>query len=125
MDKPIATGWQRIEGALAFLAGLSIYPFMANMLPWWAAILLFFAPDLSFAAYALGDRVGAAVYNAVHIYGLGAVLMATGLILGAALPLALGALWLAHSGFDRMLGYGLKSPDGFTITHLGRIGRSG
>ena len=124
MDGPIATGWQRIEGALVFLAGLSVYLFVANVLPWWAAILLFFAPDLSFAAYALGDRFGAAVYNAAHIYGLGAVLIAAGLVLGAAMPLALGALWLAHSGFDRMLGHGHKSPAGFAITHLGRIGRS-
>lgn len=30
---------------------------------------------------------------------------------------------LAHAGFDRMLGYGLKSPEGFTVTHLGTIGR--
>jgi hypothetical protein len=39
------------------------------------------------------------------------------------LLVVLGALWLAHSGFDRMLGYGLKSPDGFSFTHLGRIGK--
>lgn len=45
------------------------------------------------------------------------------LLLPAPLPALLGALWLAHSGFDRMLGYGLKSPEGFSITHLGRIGR--
>lgn len=35
---------------------------------------------------------------------------------------ALGELWVAHAGFDRMLGYGLKSPEGFTVTHLGTIG---
>ena len=42
------------------------------------------------------------------------------------LPLmALGALWLAHSGFDRMLGYGLKAQTSFKDTHLGRLGKAG
>jgi hypothetical protein len=31
--------------------------------------------------------------------------------------------WLAHIGFDRALGFGLKSPRGFAHTHLGLIGR--
>ncbi|WP_425033627.1 DUF4260 family protein [Pelagibacterium sp.] len=39
------------------------------------------------------------------------------------LAATLGALWLAHCGLDRMLGYGLQSPEGFSITHLRRIGR--
>ena len=33
--------------------------------------------------------------------------------------------WAFHVGVDRALGYGLKTPDGFTHTHLGRIGRDG
>jgi hypothetical protein len=37
--------------------------------------------------------------------------------------LAVSALWLAHVGFDRMLGYGLKYGTGFGDTHLGRVGR--
>ena len=32
-------------------------------------------------------------------------------------------IWCAHIGFDRALGYGLKSAAGFEFTHLGRIGR--
>ena len=35
----------------------------------------------------------------------------------------LGLLWVAHVGFDRMMGYGLKESSGFNDTHLGRIGR--
>nr|WP_312052333.1 DUF4260 family protein [Brevundimonas diminuta] len=31
-------------------------------------------------------------------------------------------IWLAHIGFDRALGYGLKSPEAFGLTHLGLIG---
>ena len=32
-------------------------------------------------------------------------------------------IWLAHIGFDRALGYGLKYSAGFGFTHLGRIGK--
>jgi hypothetical protein len=62
-------------------------------------------------------------YYTVHIYGFGAVLMAVGWLLAMPVMLALGVLWLGHSGFDRMLGYGLKLSSGFQDTHLGRIGR--
>lgn len=41
---------------------------------------------------------------------------------GAFAP-SLALLWVAHVGFDRVLGYGLKY-DQFTATHLGRIGRT-
>ena len=30
-------------------------------------------------------------------------------------------IWLAHIGFDRLLGYGLKYPTGFKDTHLQRV----
>jgi hypothetical protein len=39
-------------------------------------------------------------------------------------PLAtIGTILVAHSGMDRMMGYGLKLPSSFQDTHLGRIGR--
>jgi hypothetical protein len=38
---------------------------------------------------------------------------------------AIAAVWAAHIGFDRMLGYGLKYSSAFSDTHLGRIGRAG
>jgi hypothetical protein len=117
--------WQRLEGALVFAAGLVLFILLGAGLPWWAALLLFFAPDLSFLAYGLGPKVGAAIYNLVHVYSFGLVLIALGLILAIPLLTALGTLWLAHSGFDRMLGYGLKASTSFQDTHLGRIGRVG
>lgn len=115
--------WQKVEGAVIFVAGISLYLLGSPDLPWWIAVLVFFAPDLSFASYLLGPRIGAFVYNLVHVYAFGAVLIVAGAVLSMPLLSALGALWLAHSGFDRMLGYGLKSTKGFTFTHLGRIGK--
>jgi hypothetical protein len=119
------TLWQRIEGAGVCLAGLVVFVHADAGLAWWAALLIFFAPDLSFAVYALGPKIGAWGYNLVHLYAFGAALLALGLLAALPLATALGALWLAHAGFDRMLGYGLKSEEGFQITHLGRIGRAG
>lgn len=115
--------WQRAEGAIIFVAGLVLFWHWNETLPWWGAVLVFFAPDLSFLAYLLGPKIGAFGYNAVHIYALGLALIAMGLLVGVPLLAACGALWLGHCGFDRMLGYGLKSPEGFSLTHLGRIGK--
>ncbi len=117
--------WQRVEGGLVFIAALALYGQMAPALPWWGALLVFFAPDLSFFAYGAGARIGAWVYNLAHVYALGVGPMALGGLLGLPLLSALGALWLAHSGFDRMLGYGLKAKTGFKDTHLGRLGKAG
>ena len=50
-------------------------------------------------------------------------LMAAGFALASPLTLSIAMIWLAHIGFDRALGYGLKYSDGFGFTHLGRIGR--
>jgi hypothetical protein len=120
-----AVGWQKVEGALVFLAGMRLSATTDLSLDWWLGVVLFFAPDLSFLAYLAGPRVGALSYNAVHIYGFGVSVFAIGLVAGMPWLAVLGALWLAHSGLDRLLGYGLKLPEGFKETHLGRIGRSG
>jgi hypothetical protein len=34
-----------------------------------------------------------------------------------------GTILLGHSSLDRVFGYGLKYPDAFQNTHLGRIGK--
>ena len=115
-------GWQRLEGGGVFVSALVLFALMGGGITWWLAVLLFFAPDLSFAGYRAGPRFGALAYNLVHVYAFGAVLLAAGVGVGAPVVTALGALWIAHAGFDRMLGYGLKSPEGFSVTHLGTIG---
>jgi hypothetical protein len=85
---------------------------------------LFLAPDLSFAAYLLGPRWGAAAYNLVHSTIAPLALGAGGLALGVPLAEAIALIGLAHVGFDRALGYGLKYSVAFGATHLGRIGRA-
>lgn len=116
--------WQRAEGAIILLLGLTAYAGLTPAFPLWAAVLWFFAPDISFAAYLLGNRVGAFVYNITHLYAFGPLVAVSGLALGNGVLVALGTLWLAHAGFDRTLGYGLKSHKSFKETHLGMIGRN-
>lgn len=115
--------WQQVEGGLVLGTVLVVLWFAGIPFPVWVAVLIFFAPDLSFAFYALGPRIGAAAYNTVHLYGFGAVVLMVALLNGLPALAVAGALWIAHAGFDRMLGYGLKLPSGFGDTHLGRIGR--
>jgi hypothetical protein len=114
--------WLRLEGGVLLAASVAAYAGLDG--GWPRFLLLFLLPDLSFLGYVWGPRLGAAAYNLMHSYALPLALVVTAEVLGA-LPLLLVALiWLAHIGFDRLLGYGLKYPTGFQETHLGRIGRS-
>lgn len=115
--------WQRVEGGLLFATCILLFWRTGHDFSWWELLAIFFTPDLSILGYALGPRVGAYCYNSLHLYATGAALLAAGLIGSIPDLAAVGALWLAHSGVDRMLGYGLKLPQGFTFTHLGVIGR--
>ena len=74
--------------------------------------------------YLIGPRAGAAAYNLAHTYALSVPLALAGYWLASPIALALGLIWIAHIGMDRMLGYGLKYASGFADTHLGRIGRN-
>jgi hypothetical protein len=85
---------------------------------------LFLAPDLSFLGYLAGPKAGAIAYNAAHSYIVPMALMTAGFGFAPPLVLAIAMIWLAHIGFDRALGYGLKYSAGFGFTHLGRIGKT-
>jgi len=112
----------RLEEAALALFGL--YLFTGLGFAWWWFPLLFFAPDLSMLGYLAGPRVGAYVYNFAHHKALAVALFVAGAWL-ANPPLQLaGVIGLAHSSFDRVLGYGLKYPDSFQSTHLGGIGKA-
>lgn len=105
----------------AVITAVSIY-FLSKYnlgLPVWALLLLFFSPDLSMLGYLLSTRVGAFTYNLFHHRGLALAVLATGFLLQLDLLVTAGLLLVAHSSFDRMLGYGLKFPDDFKHTSLG------
>lgn len=107
----------RAEGLALFAAATSIYAHagFSRLL----FLALFLAPDLSFLAYLLGPRLGAAAYNLVHSTIVPLALGGIGIALDAPLAEAIALIALAHIGFDRALGFGLKYSAGFKETHLG------
>jgi hypothetical protein len=111
----------RLEGLTLFAGMVLLYAAWGGS--WWIFGTLFFIPDLSFAAYLAGPGFGAIAYNAMHSYMAPVVLLTLGFGFAEPLTLSIAMIWLAHIGFDRALGYGLKYPAGFGVTHLGRIGR--
>lgn len=121
---------QRVEAGAVALAALvavvAVYPER-----WWIVFAAFLAFDLSMLGYVRSPALGATTYNAVHNYAFPALAGMAALVLepvSAAASTAAGVLacaWAFHVGVDRALGYGLKLPDSFTHTHLGRIGRGG
>jgi hypothetical protein len=106
------------------LAALAFYLFLALPYAWWWFLVLFLAPDLGMLGYLAGPKVGAWTYNLTHHKGLAVLLYLLGASWPSAPLQAAGLIMLGHSSFDRALGYGLKYPDAFGHTHLGRIGRA-
>lgn len=74
------------------------------------------------AGYLAGNKTGAWIYNLAHTYAAALTLLAIGLVTDHRAFFGVGLIWCAHIGFDRVMGYGLKSPEGFRFTHLGKIG---
>jgi hypothetical protein len=112
----------RVEGASIFAIALVLYGRLGES--WWLFAILFLAPDLSFLGYLAGARIGAIAYNLIHTIAGPILLAFAGLFVPYEPAMAVALIWLAHCGFDRALGYGLKYEAGFGFTHLGRIGRA-
>lgn len=118
---------QRVEaGAVALaalVAAVAVYPDW-----WWVVLATFLVFDLSMLGYVLSTAAGATTYNAIHNYTFPALAALAALTLGPASEAwsttagVVACSWAFHVGVDRALGYGLKLPDSFRSTHLGRIG---
>jgi hypothetical protein len=112
--------WLRLEGATLLVGSLIAYSTTDQA--WWLVPLVILVPDLTMTGYLGGARLGARLYNLAHTTPLPAALIAIGWWQDKSLVVGLGLIWLAHIGFDRLLGYGLKYSDHFHHTHLGRLG---
>lgn len=112
----------QIEGLAVLAASAGLYQQISG--DWKLFAILILAPDASFLGYLFGRRVGALAYNTAHAM-IGPLLLAGwGVAAGQHLALAISLIWMAHIGFDRAIGAGLKYATGFGDTHLGRIGRA-
>jgi hypothetical protein len=107
----------RLEG-LTVLA-VAVTAFAALHANWWWFAALFLTPDIAFLGYLVNPRVGAMAYNTLHSY-IAPLTLGVAAHFGKApflIPYVL--IWVAHLGFDRALGYGLKYSSAFGDTHLG------
>ena len=112
----------RLEQITIFI--LSIYLFSSiTELPWFFYALLFFTPDVSFIGYLLNTKFGALLYNFFHHQGIWILCGLIGYFIHLEWLLGLAIVYLGHSAFDRVFGYGLKYADSFKNTHLGSIGK--
>jgi hypothetical protein len=109
----------RVEG-LAVLAGaILLYRHLHGS--WLMFTALFLAPDLFMLGYLFGAKAGAWVYNIAHTYFTPLVLGGFAYFLGVPSLLTVCMIWVAHIGFDRSLGYGLKYETAFKDTHLAKM----
>src|SRR6266478_8874754 len=99
------------EGAAVFI--LSLFAYHGNHGSWPRFTLLFLVPDVSMLGYLANTRIGAITYNAVHTYVGPLALAGYSFASLHHSMLSLSLIWIAHIGFDRMLGYGLKYPAQF------------
>ena len=103
------------------IAVLCIVAFALTAPNWVLFGLLILAPDLFMLGYLAGPSAGAFVYNFGHSLIWPVVLV--GLAVFGILPgaLAVGLIWGAHIGVDRIFGYGYKYPDTFGHTHFTEV----
>lgn len=114
---PIAQ--RRIENACVLIATFYIYNTLGFQ--WTLFVALFFLPDLSILAYFFANRrIGGIAYNLAHCYVGPFVVVFWGWQSEVPLTQAIGLIWLAHAAFDRAIGWGLKYPDSFCNTDMGK-----
>ncbi|MDB5211040.1 MAG: hypothetical protein JWQ30_1867 [Sediminibacterium sp.] len=111
----------RLEEIAMAALGIYLLKFHSLGLPIWAWCLLFFAPDISMLGYLVNPKIGAVSYNLFHHKGIAITLTGIGYFLQIELLMATGILLLAHSSFDRVMGYGLKYQTSFNDTHIGKL----
>lgn len=112
----------RLEHAAIAVVALTAYSLLGGS--WWLFAALILVPDVSFAAYLLGPRIGAIGYNIAHSWISAALLAAIAWLSDWSFGYEWALILSAHIAIDRAMGYGLKYETGFTDTHLGKIGRS-
>ena len=110
-----------LYAALGFVAAaLAIAVVITRHDSWWPLAVFAIAPDITFLLGAgpglqRGQLAPRAVpfYNAAHRFWAPAALTLLALVAGSGAWVAAGLAWIAHIAFDRSLGFGLRTPEGF------------
>lgn len=111
----------RTEGLVLLILALLLY--VKLEFSWLIFAIYFLVPDLSFLGYIFNKKIGAISYNCAHTLIGALFVLGVGFFAELEVFKVAGLIWVAHVGFDRALGYGLKYQQGFGFTHLGLIGK--
>lgn len=118
----------RVEGFALLVASLAAYRWTLDTTSgawgWWTFAALFLLPDLAMLGFLSSPALGNRSYNLAHTESIPAALLGVALLLSSPALASAALIWLAHVGFDRAAGYGLKVGR-FNATHLGVIGQGG
>ena len=109
----------RIEGAAVLCGACALFHLLHGSWLWFG--LLFLATDFSMVGYLFDKKLGASIYNFAHTYTTPIALLLLLSFFGRLSEAWLALIWVAHIGFDRLLGYGLKYETAFKDTHLQRV----
>lgn len=119
----VALSWLlRLEGLIVLIGSLYVYHQIGTG-SWVLFFFLFFIPDIGLVGYFWGIKLGAITYNCTHTYVAPLFLFLFCRCFFSVDLDYLSIIWVAHIGFDRALGFGLKYTTGFKYTHLGVIGK--
>ena len=111
----------RAEGLAYLVLACALYQHLG--FSWGQFALWFLLPDVALLVYVVGHaRLGMWAYNITHSSVGAALVGLLGVFSQEPLWWQVSLIWFAHIGLDRALGYGLKFPLGFRVTHLGLIG---
>lgn len=108
----------RLEALMVFVTTMILYFSYGGT---YLGLLLIVIPDIGLIGYIKNPKIGSIVYNLAHTYVAPAIFLLASIGLGKLWGVLFALLWLAHIGIDRTLGIGLKFPDSFNHTHLGKL----
>lgn len=111
----------KVEELAQFILG--IFLFSQLDFAWWWFPALILLPDIGMIGYAFNTQIGALIYNIFHNKGIAIAVYLAGMFLSNPILSLIGIILFSHSAMDRIFGYGLKYPDSFKNTHLGKIGK--
>ncbi len=109
----------QLEELAMFLLALIL--FFQLSYAWWVFPFLLFIPDIGMLGYCADNKIGAITYNLFHYKGIAIALYIAGIYWQSEIIQLAGIILFAHASMDRALGYGLKTFQGFSFTHLGKI----
>lgn len=101
---------------------LGIFLFSQLDFAWWWFPVLLFLPDIGMVGYVINTKIGALIYNVFHHKAIAVILYFFGIYFDLQGLALIGIILFSHASLDRIFGYGLKYPDSFKNTHLGKIG---